>query len=206
MKYPLDILLAGRDRAALERIGLLLEQFGGVELTTRLIENGHPDPLYNISRMPEILIYAIGEHNADGLKALSERPLSQRPHTLVVGPDNDVSQFRAAMRAGVRDYLTAPVAEEELSTALDQITEELQSQRGRKTADLLVIINAKGGSGASVIATNLAYIDAVEMERRTLLVDMDLQLGALPSYLNLPDNNGFMKALEDVETLDAAAM
>jgi pilus assembly protein CpaE len=110
------------------------------------------------------------------------------------------------MRAGVKDYLTAPVAVEDLSNSLDQITGELQSQRSRKTADLLVIINAKGGSGASVIATNLAYIDAVEMERRTLLVDMDLQLGAIPSYLNLPHNNGFMKAIENVETLDAAAM
>ena len=100
MKYPLDILLVGRDRAALQQIGLLLEQFGGVDLTSRLIENGHADPLHNISRMPEILIYAIDEHDADGLKALSAHPASQRPFTLVVGPDSDVSLFRAAMRAG----------------------------------------------------------------------------------------------------------
>ena len=206
MKYPLNILLAGRNRATLEEIGLLLEHYGRVELTTRLIENGHSDPLYNIRQMPEILIFAIDEHDTEGLAALRERPLSERPHTLVVGPDGDVTLFRFAMRAGARDYLTTPVADEELATALDQITQELQSQKGRKSADLMVVINAKGGSGASVIATNLAHINSVERENRTLLVDMDLQFGAIPSYLNLPRNNGLMKAIEDIETLDAVAI
>ena len=206
MKYPLDILLAGRSQAALEHIEHLLEQYGGVDLTRKLISNGHSDPLYNVTRQHEILIYVVGDGWEEGLTALAERSPAQRPHTLVVGPDGDIARYRAAMRAGARDYIVEPVTSEELANALDQITQELQSQRSRKSAELVVVMNTKGGSGASMIATNLAYIDATETDQRTLLVDMDLQFGALPSYLGLPFNNGLMKALKDVEHLDAAAL
>ena len=206
MKYPLDILLAGRSQAALERIEHLLEQYGGVDLTRKLISNGHSDPLYNVTRQHEILIYVVGDGWEEGLTALAERSPAHRPHTLVVGPDGDIARYRAAMRAGARDYIVEPVTSEELANTLDQITQELQSQRSRKSAELVVVMNTKGGSGASMIATNLAYIDASESDRRTLLVDMDLQFGALPSYLGLPFNNGLMKALKDVEHLDAAAL
>lgn len=206
MKYPLDILLAGRSRPELEKIEQLLEQYGGIDLTTRVIENGHSDPLYNIQKLPEILIYSIGDMGEDGWVALNERPPSERPYTIVVGPDGDVSQFRAAMRAGARDYLTTPVDMNELAVALDQITLELRSRRSQKTADLMVVIDAKGGSGASVVATNLAHMNSAELQKKTILVDMDLQFGALPSYLNLTPNNGLIKALEDVDNLDAVAI
>jgi pilus assembly protein CpaE len=206
VKYPLDILLAGRSKSGLENIERLLEQYGGVDLTLKLVSNGHSDPLHNVTRQHEILIFVIGENWEEGLAALANRPPAQRPHTLVVGPDGDIAQYRGAMRAGARDYIVEPVSGEELAKALDQITQELQSQRSRKAADLVVVMNTKGGSGASMIASNIAYIDATETERRTLLVDMDLQFGALPSYLNLSFNNGLMKALKDVEHLDAAAL
>jgi pilus assembly protein CpaE len=198
--------LAGRSKPELEKLANILERYGGVDLTTRLIENGHTDPLYNVRRMPEILIYFIGEGDNAGMAALSSRPPSERPQTIVVGPEGDVSQFRSAMRAGARDYLPTPVNPEELAAVLDQITEELQSQRSRKSADLIVVMNAKGGAGASVISTNLACIDSRELDRKTLLVDMDLQFGSIPSYLNLTANNGLVKAIEDVDQLDAVAV
>jgi pilus assembly protein CpaE len=206
VKDPLAIMVAGRFKPALETLEQLLKQYGGVDLTIKLISNGHSDPLYNVRKLPEILIYVIGENDHEGMAALIARPPVERPHTIVVGPNGDVSQFRSAMRAGARDYLTMPVVLEELATALDQIAQELQSQRTRKTADLFVVMNAKGGSGASVISTNLACIDRMERKNKTLLVDMDLQFGSIPSYLNLTPNNGLIKAIEDIEHLDAVAV
>jgi len=206
VKYPLDILMAGRSRQELLELTEALEQYGGVDLTTRLIENGHSDPLYNVSKLPEILIYAIDGNDPEGLTALSDRSPAERPPTIVVGPDGDVAQFRAAMHAGARDYLTTPVVAAELTGALDRISQDLQSHRTRKSADLVVVMNAKGGSGASVISTNLARIDSAELERKTILVDMDMQFGSIPTYLNLMSNNGLIRALEDVDELDAVAV
>lgn len=206
MKYPLDILLAGRFKPELDKITQMLDAYGGVDLSVRLIDNGHHDPLYNISRLPEILIYVIGENDSVGLEELSQRPPGDRIPMIVVGPNGDVALFRSAMRAGARDYLTFPADSGEMAAILDQITQELQSKRIRKSADLIVVLNAKGGSGASVISTNLARIDAADLERKIVLVDMDLQFGSVPTYLNLTSNNGLIKAIEDVEQLDAVAV
>ena len=103
-------------------------------------------------------------------------------------------------------FFTLPVSQEDLASALERISRDLKTETNRKTAKLTVVINAKGGSGASVVATNIAYINALESERRTLLVDLDLQFGALPVYLNLAPNNGLFQALHDVEKLDSLAI
>ena len=58
-----------------------------MDLTIKTIENGHSDPLHNVQKMPEILIYVLADGEQDGLDALSSRAPSNRPHTLVVGAD-----------------------------------------------------------------------------------------------------------------------
>lgn len=110
------------------------------------------------------------------------------------------------MQAGARDFFTLPVSTEDLASALDRVASDLQTETTRKTANLTVVINAKGGSGASVVASNIAYIDGLDRERRTLLVDLDMQFGAMPVYLNLEPNNGLLKALREVEKLDGLAV
>ena len=206
MRYPMEILLAGRSKAELEALEQLLDHHSGVKVSTRLINNGHTDPLYSIGTLPDVLIYVSSELWAEELAALGARPPSERPPTLVVGPAGDFTQFRMAMQAGARDFFTLPVSQEDLASALERISRDLKTETNRKTAKLTVVINAKGGSGASVVATNIAHINALDSERRTLLVDLDLQFGALPVYLNLAPNNGLFQALHDVEKLDSLAI
>ena len=206
MRYPMEILLAGRSKPELEALEQLLDHHSGVKVSTRLINNGHTDPLYSIGTLPDVLIYVSSELWAEELAALGARPPSERPPTLVVGPAGDFTQFRMAMQAGARDFFTLPVSQEDLASALERISRDLKTETNRKTAKLTVVINAKGGSGASVVATNIAHINALESERRTLLVDLDLQFGALPVYLNLAPNNGLFQALHDVDKLDSLAI
>jgi len=206
MRYPLEILLAGRSKPELEALEQLLDHHSGVKVSTRLINNGHTDPLYSIGTLPDVLIYVSSELWAEELAALGARPPSERPPTLVVGPAGDFTQFRMAMQAGARDFFTLPVSQEDLASALERISRDLKTETNRKTAKLTVVINAKGGSGASVVATNIAHINALDSERRTLLVDLDLQFGALPVYLNLAPNNGLFQALHDVDKLDGLAI
>ena len=206
MRYPLEILLAGRSKPELEALEQLLDQQSGVKVSTRLINNGHVDPLYNVGTLPDALIYVSSDLWAEELAALGARPPRERPPTLVVGPAGDFTRFRMAMQAGARDFFTLPVSQEDLASALERITRDLKTETNGKTANLTVVINAKGGSGASVVATNIAHINAQESERRIVLVDLDLQFGAVPVYLNLTPNNGLLKALHDVEKLDSLAI
>jgi pilus assembly protein CpaE len=89
---------------------------------------------------------------------------------------------------------------------LGQLLREKRTESSHKAARLTAVINAKGGSGASVIAANLAHILADSLDKRTVLVDMDLQFGSLPLYFNLSPRAGLIRALELVDSLDLLAL
>ena len=93
MRYPLEVLLAGRSKLELEALRQLLDRQSGIKVTTRLINNGHVDPLYNVAPLPDTLIYMVSDLWAEELAALGSRPSSERPPTLVVGPTGDFTQF-----------------------------------------------------------------------------------------------------------------
>ena len=140
------------------------------------------------------------------LSALSERSASARPPLLVIGEKDNAGLVRVAMRAGARDFLSPPVDEGEIGLFISQLIREKRTESGRKTARLTAVINAKGGSGASMVAANLAHILARSQKKHTVLMDMDLQFGALPMYFNLTPRNGLIRALELVDSLDLMAL
>lgn len=125
---------------------------------------------------------------------------------LVVGPADDMELMRAIMRVGARDYFSLPVGSSDLIPALDRIGKEEHERRGGLSAEVTTCINAKGGSGASFLAANFAHVLVKAHERRTVLMDFELQFGSLPTYFNLRSRNGLIRALELVDTLDVTAL
>ena len=201
----MDILIAGRSKEELKILEEMLGGQGNASVRTRHVSNGHVDPLYNLSPLPDVLVLSLSVSWKDELEALSARDASERPPTLVVGPSDDAAVMRKAMRAGARDFFTHPVDAGELVAALEQIARDLHpvsTGRARTT----VVVNAKGGAGASIIASNIAHILVACGGLRTMLVDMDLQFGALPLNFNQQPNDGLLQATELVDTLDLTAL
>jgi pilus assembly protein CpaE len=108
------------------------------------------------------------------------------------------------MRAGARDFFSPPIDDAEIFHFLRQLARDRREEPGH-TARVTAVINAKGGSGASLVAANLAHGLAVA-GRDTLLVDLDVQFGSLPLYFNLTPDHGLVQALEAADSLDTLAM
>jgi hypothetical protein len=80
-----------------------------------------------------------------------------------------------AMRAGVSEYLTKPVTAESLADVLERMDRRLGAASGvREPGKLLAFFSAKGGSGSTTVATNLAINLQQLTGKRTLLADLDL--------------------------------
>ncbi|EPC02457.1 hypothetical protein L861_08775 [Litchfieldella anticariensis FP35 = DSM 16096] len=205
MRYRLEILLAGRNRDELGFLESMLRSQSDINVTTRVIVNGHADPLHGVSSLPDALILLVSDHWEAELTALCERPAAERPPLLVVGPKGDVELIRIAMRAGARDFCSPPIDDGEISQFIRQLSRDRLTDPQRQAARLTAVINAKGGSGASVIAANLAHVLA-ERDRHSVLVDFDVQFGSLPLYFNLSPHNGLVQALEAADSLDAVAL
>lgn len=103
---------------------------------------------------------------------------------------NSSSDFLlSAMRAGVREVLPLPPGSAELVAAFrrlaahhDKLDHEpvRESSRGK----IVTFLSCKGGSGATFLATNMAYLIAEDHQQRCALIDLDLQYGDATFYLS----------------------
>ena len=88
----------------------------------------------------------------------------------------------SAMRAGVREVLPSPVATDALEAAVNRIATKLTGGHGKRAGKILAFIPCKGGSGATFLATNLAY--QLAETKSVLLVDLNLQFGDALSFVH----------------------
>lgn len=206
MKEALSLLISGRSKADMENVALILEGHPELKVASRLISNGHVDPLHGLKKLPDVLMVVLGEQWEEELKALTAYSSSARPRIIALGPDGDTKLLRAAMQAGARDFLSCPPLAEELLSCIERIAQEITTDSGGVNGTITAVINAKGGSGASFLACNLAQILAAHQKQRVALLDMDLQFGMLPIYLNLPAQDSLLAALNNADHLDTVAL
>jgi pilus assembly protein CpaE len=201
------IILAGRSQVALDMLAQHLDDEPRYEIKMHLIVNGHTDPLHGVTVLPDILVLRVTPNSLDELAALAARPANERPPLIVIGASQDPQAMRLAMQSGARDFLSEPVQQPDFLTALQRIATE---STGKSSADArcqsVAFINAKGGSGASFLATNVAHVSTTVHRLDTLLVDVDVQFGSLPQYLDLQPKRGLTEALEVVDELDSVAV
>jgi pilus assembly protein CpaE len=200
-----SILIAGRSKANLEGLEASLQGNTDFQLQSKLIVNGHMDPLHGVTTLPDILLLDLSLAWEDELKALSQHSRSERPAMIAIGAEGNSEMMRLAMKAGARDFFTHPVAADELVNTLRQIVEDSSSKDGAK-AKISAVINAKGGSGGSFLASNLAHIAVSHYQLRMALIDLDLQFGSLPLYLDLSPREGIVEALANIDQLDSTAL
>ncbi|MBV0933488.1 AAA family ATPase [Marinobacterium weihaiense] len=202
-----SILIASRSADALTQLKAALSLMPvGVKINCRLISNGHSDPLHGLEQLPDLLIFRVGECWQAELESLCARPVETRVPMLVVSAEAPAQAMRLSMKAGARDFFPEPLEDGELLRIVDQLYRETRDQQSALHTHLTVVMNAKGGSGASLIATNLAHQLASDGQRKVVLVDLDLQFGSLSHYLDLNPQRGIKQALENVEDLDSLAL
>ncbi len=199
------VLLAGRDASQLSELEKVLVSGTSHILSLRHITSSNPDPLLNLPEPPETLVFCVTKAWEEELRALDQRPAARRPPTIVVGPEN-TAVMRMAMQVGARDYFSLPVPEYELRSSLKRIAEGAQAEAGIRCAPLTAVINAKGGSGASIIAATLAHSLADKLEQRVALLDLDFQFGHLSSLFDLPADGGLIDAIVRSDSMDAVAL
>ena len=102
------------------------------------------------------------------------------PEAMVVmlSGSRDQDTLLEAMHAGVREVLPSPATAADLSAALRRLAQRQPAPRtGGSSAHVVAFVSCKGGSGATFLATNIAYLLGVEHGKATALVDLDLRYG-----------------------------
>ena len=197
-----NILISSRSTEAAPEIRNLLETQPGCHVDVRLRSNGSTDPLNDVDPAPDLLIL-VGP-TGDELQSIANLPAEERPIVVVVGPGDDAAAVRQAMRAGAEDYLPAPPDPDELRDIVSRVVAHVSNAQDDAEGAMHVIMNGKGGSGASFLAANVAYGLATD-NHNTTLVDLDLQCAGLCHYLDLEPKRGIFEAMRSLDELDAVS-
>jgi len=203
-KAGLRLLISSRDATSLRDLQSVCQRMPSLEVSTRLVSNGHVDPLYGLDRMPDLLLLRVSHLWREELAALLLHPAHERPPMLVCGLIGEQEGMRMAMQAGARDVLPEPIAESELVAALNRLVIEVRTGSGAE-GKLIAVMSAKGGSGGTLLACNLAQQLSMQ-GGNTLLLDMDLQFGSVTHYLDVAQSHSHLEVLHQVDGMDSVAL
>jgi pilus assembly protein CpaE len=153
------------------------------------------------SKQPTVLVIDLRDEG----QIPSALPTLKRHHpttgVLLVAAQLDPTLLLEAMRAGVNEFVTAPVNVTDLQAAIKRLMGNLGSvARG----DIYAFVGAKGGVGATTVAVNTATSLGKLHPESTLLIDLNAACGDAAVFLGAEPRFSVMDALENVGRLDAA--
>jgi pilus assembly protein CpaE len=206
------VLLASRISSSLRFLQQCLAEQNEFEVQTRLINNGHTDPLHGLRFQPDVVVLSFDAEHLAELAAWTGKDSAARPPLIVVGPAGQAEAMRLAIRSGAKDFLAEPVVAADLIAALQRVRDDAKrlSRGPRAAGSVHAIVGAAGGVGTSFIATNIARLLADNSDGTTatapMLVDLDLNFAPLSHYLDMRPDRGLLQALEAPEGLDELAL
>ena len=158
---------------------------------------------------PEIVIVDLSDDPDLGVKFIqfiSENAANQK--VIAAGPDLVPELLLAAVRAGISDYLPKPVSVEALADAVQRAALQLgrTGDKTRAPAQLFTFFSSKGGSGSTTIATNIAIVLHRLTGKRTLLVDLDLELGEVSLLLGVQPRFNFVDLVQNFHRMDSGLL
>ncbi|MEQ8254657.1 MAG: hypothetical protein RH980_01195 [Roseovarius confluentis] len=128
---------------------------------------------------------------------------------IVLGTVDDIATYRALRQAGARDYFRLPANASDILAATNAPTPgpvaALATPSPEASRGLTIgVLGCKGGTGASLLALNLAAHAAAPKgaARNTALVDADLEFGSQAIDLDRDETRGLFDALRAPDRVD----
>lgn len=170
------------------------------------------DQLQTLHRAkPSVVILDLADDPTLGIKLAQFLAGSSSPSYRVIptGPTLAAELLLELMRAGITEFLPKPVTPEEIRAAVKRISAGLDpTEERRQTAlgQVYAFFSAKGGSGSTTAATNLAIVLHSQTKKKTLLVDLDMELGEASLLLGIQPRFNFVDLVQNFHRVDAGLL
>lgn len=161
------------------------------------------------SAEPQIVFLDLSEDPRGAMRVVGALG-AKCPRTALVGvgPELDAALLMEAMRAGVVEYLPQPVEAKAVYEAVGRVlqkrgwtgsSEPEEAHHGQ----VLAFFSAKGGAGATTVATNVGIELHRTTGKKTLLVDLDLEMGEIASLLGVQPRFHLVDLVRNFHRMDA---
>lgn len=208
MPEKLSVVLVDADKSVRKTLKDLLDRQGNVEVAGMA---KRPDEALQVIKTskPHVLILELPKDSGKTLKWVEQTKL-QFPGTsiFVSSADKNPDLVISAMRAGVQEFLSRPIDSDELKKAIDKVlkTKEQMKARAPARGRVISVFSKKGGLGVTTLAVNLGLALSRVAENKAALIDLDLQLGDVTSFLNLSAEYNILDVLDEDGGVDAVKL
>ena len=135
---------------------------------------------------PDVVLMDINMPVMDGLQA-TEEISKNYPHVVVIimSVQDDSDYLKKAMLSGAKEYIFKPFSTDDfVNTVLKTVEKDLERKskisivnKEKKSAEIISVFSAKGGTGKSVLAFNFALKLSKKEGNKVLLIDGDFLFG-----------------------------
>jgi pilus assembly protein CpaE len=132
--------------------------------------------------------------------------MTPQVHVVGLNTHNDSTAILQSLRAGASEFLYAPFELATQREAIARLRRLVQPEAPSQTeaGHVVGMASSKPGSGASTVATQVAFSLQRLTGKRILLADFDLTGGTIGFYLKLSHNYSLVDALQHSEHMDLA--
>ena len=151
---------------------------------------------------------------------------AKRIKVLLIANQVSPSVLHQMLKLGADDFVPYPLPEGSLHDAIERLRKPsivmpegydpvtgmftgATKPKGDRNGVILPVHGMAGGVGASTFASNLAWELCLIPESegtRVCIIDLDLQFGAIATYLDLPRKEAVLEVLSDTSGLDADSL
>ena len=204
MTNALRVALVDPNDQSRESLKQLLEMIGEIlveadcsryELFVSLVEQTQPDiAIINLDSDIDKSLLVIQQLNLE----------APNISILVTSETSDGQLILKVMRAGAEEYLTLPIHQDELSSALARLRRHrpMAESEQQRDCEVITLAGANGGVGTTSIAVNLGCCLAEKPQNSVAILDLDLALGDADVFLDLIPEYTLADVVQNVSRLD----
>jgi pilus assembly protein CpaE len=194
---------------------VLGESWGDLGFAEALAFFGQPE-----AKAMEFVALAIDETDEENLVLMTEiitQAKSRGMKVILIAEDVTPAALHSLLRKGADEFVPYPLPEGELEQAIIRVRTKsaapvaeaaatTQLKIGaQKDGALIVTHGLAGGTGSTTMAVNLAW-ELANIDKNNppsvCLLDLDLQFGAVATFLDLPRREAVYEMLSDTENMD----
>ena len=129
--------------------------------------------------------------------------INKQAKVIVTSYNADADLVIKSMRIGAREFLTKPMKEQEAITALTKLKDmSLGNLADNNKCKIISTFSNKGGIGKTAIAVNLALELANITKEKVALIDLNLQLGDVTTFLDLNPSFDISYVVNNINRVD----
>lgn len=188
---------------SIEVLKMYLNELDFIQITETFTDfiNGYN---YILEMRPSIVIIDISNKPELALDFINKISTNHKTCKIIVTSSNySTDTIIKAMRAGAREFLPKPIIKDELFISFNKIKEQIAGHTSEtEKCRVITTFSNKGGIGKTAIATNLALELANITKEKVALIDLNLQLGDITTFLDINPSFDISYVIQNLSRID----